>query len=110
MICGGAVHLDVTHVPHAVRFYVETLGMKLVDEHDDASATLDAGEGFRLTLLAAHKPPSASRPALTLYTKAALADCAAVLANRGVEFQHDGASTLRFSDPDGNVLLLAERA
>jgi catechol 2,3-dioxygenase-like lactoylglutathione lyase family enzyme len=110
MICGGAVHLDVTHIPHAVRFYVETLGMKLVEEHDHTSATLDAGEGFRLTLLGVRKPPGASRPTLTLYTKAALADCAAVLENRGIEFQRDSASTLRFSDPDGNVLLLAERA
>ncbi|MDF2692206.1 MAG: hypothetical protein K0S65_589, partial [Labilithrix sp.] len=32
MIRGGAVLFNVRDVGHAVRFYVETLGMKLVEE------------------------------------------------------------------------------
>ena len=98
------------NVAEAVRFYVETLGLKLVDEHDEASATIDAGDGFLIMLVAGRRPTNPTQRALTLYSKVALADCVAVLENRGVVFHRDSDTALRFIDPDGNVLVLAERA
>jgi catechol 2,3-dioxygenase-like lactoylglutathione lyase family enzyme len=97
MIRGGFVTLHVSSVAAAVRFYVETLGMKLVEERDGA-AFLDAGDGFVLRL--AEGPERISSVALR--AKVPLAEAIAIYTNRGVVF--DGSA--RFRDPDGNTLRL----
>ena len=51
MIRGGAVVVHVADVAVAVRFYIETLGMKLVEERP-VESVIDAGEGFLLALRA----------------------------------------------------------
>jgi catechol 2,3-dioxygenase-like lactoylglutathione lyase family enzyme len=96
MIRGGYVTLNVACVATAVRFYVETLGMKLVGERDGA-AFLDAGEGFVLQLAEGTGRSSA----VVFRTKVPLAEAIAIYTNRGVAF--DGP---RFRDPDGNTLTL----
>jgi catechol 2,3-dioxygenase-like lactoylglutathione lyase family enzyme len=98
MIRGGYVTLQVSSVATAVRFYVETLGMKLVDERT-GSAFLDAGEGFVLQLA---EGPSRT-DAVTFHTKVPLDEAIAIYTNRGVVFQ---PGTSRFHDPDGNALTL----
>src|SRR5947207_136105 len=50
MIRGGLVTLFVRDVEHAVRFYVESLGMKLVEQAGTGWAVIDAGDGFRIGL------------------------------------------------------------
>lgn len=99
----------VREVGRAVRFYVETLGMKLVDEAPDGSAVIDAGEGFCLELRAGDAASAAQTVAL--HPKVPLADAIAILENRGVTFSFEetaGRRVARFRDPDDNVLALSE--
>src|SRR5262249_52164802 len=107
MIRGGAVVLSVSDVGRAVRFYVETLGMKLVEESADGSAVIDAGEGFHLSLEKGVGPPGSI---VRLYPKLATDEVIPIFENRGVVFTTDrSGSTVvaRFDDPDGNKLCLA---
>lgn len=101
----------VREVGRAVRFYVETLGMKLVREAPDGAAIIDAGEGFCLELRAGE--PQTSGQAVTLHPKVPLADAVEILENRGVAFSFDEASggrRARFHDLDGNPLALSDDA
>jgi catechol 2,3-dioxygenase-like lactoylglutathione lyase family enzyme len=116
MIRGGVVTLFVRDVGRAVRFYVETLGMKLVDQAGDGWAVIDAGEGFRIAL---QQGPArlegegrgACAPSVGLYPKVPIAEAIAIYENRGVKFDvaDDGPLTLaHFRDPDDNVLYLCQ--
>lgn len=131
MIRGGLVTLPVRDVAQAVRFYVETLGMKLVAESPELTI-IDAGEGFLIALRArpsgaaargasgAAAASSSSAPAsdvegfptVTLTTKLPFDETVAILENRGVSFieaRTSGASA-SFRDPDGNLLHLRPAA
>jgi catechol 2,3-dioxygenase-like lactoylglutathione lyase family enzyme len=101
VILGGVVRLPVVDLDRAVRFYVETLGMKLVEEATEA-AVIDAGDGFRIALARSPSGEHRGAVAVGLRPKMELAQSIAILENRGITFdpQH------RFSDPDGNVLYL----
>ena len=102
MIRGGMVALRVTDVDRAVRFYIETLGLKLVGTAAGASI-LDAGEGFLIEL---HQG-TPGEETLTLFTKVPFEEAVAIYENRGVEFTIDGGLA-HFRDPDGNRLALSE--
>jgi catechol 2,3-dioxygenase-like lactoylglutathione lyase family enzyme len=119
MIRGGLVTLFVRDVGKAVRFYVETLGMKLVEEGGAGWAVIDAGEGFRIGLqqteTSAMDPVSESRGALTpsigLTPKVPIREAIAIYENRGIVFdvKDEGPVTLaHFRDPDGNALYLCQ--
>lgn len=105
--------LFVRDLDRAVRFYVETLGMKLVEEAGSGWAVVDAGEGFRIGLHegAAMDGRGAFAPSVGLYPKVPLREAVAIFENRGVEFdvKDDGPVTLaHFRDPDDNVLYLCQ--
>jgi lactoylglutathione lyase len=116
MIRGGLVTLFVGDVGRAVRFYVETLGMKLVEQAGDGWAVIDAGDGFRIGL---HHSPNRvvgeSRgvfaPAVGLYPKVPIQEAIAIYENRGLTFETkvEGPVTLaHFRDPDDNALYLCQ--
>lgn len=113
MIRGGLVTLPVREVAQAVRFYVETLGMKLIVDSPEL-AIFDAGEGFHIALRARGGEPASaaggsSYPAVTLTTKLPFDETIAILENRGVSFTNKSASdggAASFRDPDGNLLHL----
>lgn len=109
MISGGLVTLFVKDVGTSVRFYIETLGMKLVEESPDgARAVIDAGEGFKITLQ--NGAPSTS-PAIGLVPKVPLREAVAIFENRGIAFENVDEKTrtlARFRDPDGNSLYLVQ--
>jgi catechol 2,3-dioxygenase-like lactoylglutathione lyase family enzyme len=107
MIRGGAVVLNVADVGQAVRFYVETLGMKLVAEEAGGASIIDAGEGFQIELQSG--PTSSARPTVKLYAKVPLEEAVAIYENRGVRFVTSG-QTATFSDPDGNTFVLTAAA
>ncbi len=112
MIRGGIVMLKVSYVGRAVRFYVETLGMKLVDEAADGSAVIDAGEGFLIALQAGKGDAvGVSGVAITFYPKVPIDEAIAIYENRGVTFateRTDRVVTARFCDPDANPLCLTQ--
>ena len=120
MIRGGLVTLFVRDVGLAVRFYVETLGMKLVEAGGAGWAVIDAGEGFRIGLqemqTSAMDPVSSgSRGALTpsigLTPKVPIREAIAIYENRGIVFdvKDEGPITLaHFRDPDDNALYLCQ--
>jgi catechol 2,3-dioxygenase-like lactoylglutathione lyase family enzyme len=98
MIDGGIVRLPVGDLGASVRFYVETLGMKLVDL-SEAAAVIDCGEGFLIALTTS----PGGRPAVGLRPKMPLEQSRSILENRGIAFDEKSG----FLDPDGNVLYLA---
>ena len=105
MIRGGLVELPVADLATALRFYVETLGVKLVRAPAESSALLDLGEGFLVALV-----PSDSgvmrRASLGLRVDD-VDRAVALLENRGLVFRseaHAGTAVSTFSDPDGNTL------
>jgi catechol 2,3-dioxygenase-like lactoylglutathione lyase family enzyme len=113
MIRGGLVTLFVRDVNRAVRFYVETLGMKLVEEAGKGWAVIDAGEGFRIGLHegGAVEGRGAFAPSVGFYPKVPLQEAVSILENRGVQFEVkvDGPVTVaHFRDPDDNVLYLCQ--
>lgn len=117
MIRGGLVTLFVRDVGSAVRFYVETLGMKLVEEAGKSRAVIDAGDDFRIALLAAPSQSGGevargvSSPSIGLYPKVPIAEAIAIYENRGVTFdvKDEGPLTVaHFRDLDGNALYLCQ--
>lgn len=111
MIAGGHVLLFVENPDVAVRFYVETLGMKLVEEASEL--VIDAGEGF---LIGLQKRPAGVSPSATtngpivrLRAKLPIAQAIDILENRGVSFtvrKEAGLTLADFTDGDGNRLCL----
>jgi len=113
MIRGGLVTLFVRDVPRAVRFYVETLGMKLVEQAGRGWAVIDAGDGFRIGLHEGGgvEGRGAFAPSIGFYPKVPIAEAIKILENRGITFdvKNDGPVTLaHFRDPDENVLYLCQ--
>jgi catechol 2,3-dioxygenase-like lactoylglutathione lyase family enzyme len=114
MIRGGSrgehadsIALPAPDVDASVRFYVETLGMKLVAAGPHGHAVIDAGDGFLLRLDAALAEGSRTTPPITLYTKVPLSQAIAIYENRGVRFVRFDARS-GFCDPAGNAFVLAE--
>ncbi len=109
MVRGGAVVLPASDLGRAVRFYVETLGMKLVEERT-GEATIDAGEGFHIELRAANGATIApGAAAIVFYPKVPIEDAIAVYENRGVTFdveRSESTVVAHFRDPDGHSLAL----
>ena len=119
MIRGGLVTLFVRDVGGAVRFYVETLGMKLVEEGGDGWAVIDAGDGFRIGLARAQASAKeaagggrgAFTPSIRLTPKVPIREAIAIYENRGIVFdvKDEGPVTLaHFRDPDDNALYLCQ--
>jgi hypothetical protein len=100
------VTLHAADVGASVRFYVETLGMKLMEERNDGSAVIDAGDALRIALTPVAGKRGTDDVSLTLLVKVPLADAMAIYENRGVVFERT-ASGVTFHDPAANRIALA---
>ena len=101
MIESGRVRLSVSDVERSLRFYVETLGVKLVTS-DNGGARVDLGGGFEVDLVA-DAGSGASPAALALTLRGDFAEAVATYENRGLAIErHD--TYAECTDPDGNVL------
>ena len=118
MIRGGSPTIFVTDMNRAVRFYNETLGLKIAYRAAEKFCMIDAGDGFMIGL---HPPGEhAGTPGTNGATQVGLnvsqpiQDVVDALRKRGVNFHgpvidDQGSVKLAFfNDPDGNTLYLCE--
>ena len=119
MIAGGNATIYVSDLGRSVRFYVETLGFKLIERFGDEWAAVDAGDGLVLGLHPARvdgpMPGAAGSIQVGFNVTTPIAEVVEVLENRGVAFHgrvvggvDDVVRLAFFSDPDGNALYLVE--
>jgi len=116
MVSGGNVTVFVSNMDRAVRFYTETLGMRLAERYDDHWATVQADNGFTVGL----HPPSPKYPApgtkgsmtIGLEIRESVETVMRQLGERGVRMhgieEGAGGKFLHLEDPDGNEMYLWE--
>ena len=113
MFSGGNVTVYVSNMDRAVRFYSETLGLKLAYRFGDHWASIEAGTGLTIGLHPASSVCPAGRKgsmAIGLQLKGSIRDAVSALKTKGVHFQGDvlnegkAGSFIGFEDPDGNQL------
>jgi catechol 2,3-dioxygenase-like lactoylglutathione lyase family enzyme len=115
-ITGGMPTIFVSDMDAAVRFYTETLGLKLVKRYGNHFASIDAGHGVTIGLHpASAKNPAGQAGSITLgfVSSEPIRDTVARLKTRGVMFLSDVLDDAQlllahFQDADGNPLYLAE--
>jgi catechol 2,3-dioxygenase-like lactoylglutathione lyase family enzyme len=116
MFRGGVFTIYVSDMDRSVRFYTETLGMKLIERHGNHWAAVDGGPGLSIGLHpATAEVPAGQRGsmAIGLYLDGPIGEAVKRLSNQGVRFdgpiKEDKALSIAFfSDPDGNPLYVAE--
>lgn len=118
MIKGGTPTIYVSDMDRAVKFYTETLGLKLQDRYDDEWAGIDAGGGTVLGLHpASEKNPAGKSGSITIgfLLNEPIEEVVKKLKSKGVRFhgpiQGDEKFPIRlafFDDSEGNDLYLCE--
>jgi len=117
MIAGGLATIYVSDLDRAVRFYTETLGLKLRYRAGQGWAVIDAGNGLVLGLHGAHpggpQPGRSGSISVGLSVTEPLDRVVAALSERGVAFRGPVRDDTQvrlafFGDPDGNELYLTE--
>lgn len=109
MISGGSSVLYVADMKRALRFYIETLGMKLVEERGALEQVIDAGQGFTLTLRFEEVPGAHVRGAPLEFHVRDFSNARTIYENRGIAFRDELLESVHiahFADPDGNALSL----
>jgi len=116
MFSSGNVTLYVSNMDRAVRFYSETLGLRLAYRFGDNWASVEVGKGLTIGLHPASEQMPAGRKgsmAIGLELSGSIHDAVKTLQAKGVEFhgpinEGKAGSFVGFEDPDGNVLYLAQ--
>ena len=117
LIDGGSPTVFITDMDRAVRFYTETLGLKIAYRADDHFCMIDAGGGLLIGLhppgTHAPKPGTSGSIQIGLNVTQPIQKVYDALRKRGVNFHgpviDDSAVKLAFfNDPDGNDLYLCE--
>ena len=117
MISTGTATIYVTDMERAVRFYTETLGLKLKYRGGPGFTAIDAGREFEIGLHTTHpggpQPGPNSPIQVGFYVDEPIAQVVATLRERGAEVGDPrpggGPVTLAsLADPDGNTLYLCE--
>jgi catechol 2,3-dioxygenase-like lactoylglutathione lyase family enzyme len=116
MFSGGNVTVYVSDMDRSVRFYSETLGLKLAYRFGDHWAAIEAGKRLTIGL----HPVSAEAPAgrkgsmaIGLELDGSIQEVVKALEKKGVRFrgvvnEAKAGSFVSFEDPDGNLLYLAQ--
>ncbi len=117
MFAAGNVTIYVTEMERAVRFYTETLGLKLVYRFGDHWASVELGRGLTIGLHPAAQAVAAEArkgsPSIGLELTGRIEDAMRTLAEKGVRFsgvadEGKAGKFAHFEDPDGNPLYLVE--
>jgi catechol 2,3-dioxygenase-like lactoylglutathione lyase family enzyme len=117
MFASGNVTIYVTNMDRAVKFYTETLGLKLAYRFGDHWASVEVGRGLTIGL----HPTSVAGPAVApkggptigLELTGTIEEAMKTLEGRGVSFhgladEGKAGKFAHFEDPDGNLLYLAQ--
>jgi predicted enzyme related to lactoylglutathione lyase len=117
MITGGNATVYVSNMDAAIRFYSETLGLRLTNRFGDRWATVDTGRGLLIGIHPAspHHPAPGTRGAVMFGFEIdePIESAVARLKAKGVRFTGDivhgnGGSFASLVDPDGNPIYLWE--
>jgi predicted enzyme related to lactoylglutathione lyase len=117
MINGGLATIYVSDMDRAVKFYTESLGLKLQYQAGAGWAQLDAGKGLTLGLHGIHgggpQPGQNGSTVIGFELDEPMDQAYEKLSNSGVRFQGPIQDTEHvrlayFSDPDGNSFYLSE--
>jgi catechol 2,3-dioxygenase-like lactoylglutathione lyase family enzyme len=117
MFSSGNVTIPVVNMDRAVKFYTETLGLRLAYRFGDHFASVELEKGLTIGLhpAQAERPAEARRggPAIGLELSGTIEDAMKTLEARGVKFhgtadQGKAGKFAYFEDPDGNPLYLAQ--
>src|ERR1041385_2615746 len=91
MFRSGNVTIYVTNMDRAVRFYTETLGLKLAYRFGDHWASVECGKGLTIGLHPASGPvisaTGKNRPSIGLELEGAMDEAMKTLGARGVKFE-----------------------
>lgn len=119
MIRGGNATVYVSNMDSALEFYVEVLGLTLINRFGNHWATVRAGDGFVVGLhpWSENYPrpgtPGSVQVGLVLSPDEPIEEFAARLRKRGVEasgiIESAEANYIHFTDPDGNPIYLSDR-
>jgi catechol 2,3-dioxygenase-like lactoylglutathione lyase family enzyme len=115
MFRSGNVTLPVSDMDRAIHFYTVTLGLKLAYRFGNHWASIELGKGLTIGLHPASNTGQLATggPSVGLELSGKMEDAVHTLQERGVHFEGvvDDAKAgkfIRFHDPDGNLLYLAE--
>jgi len=116
MITGGNATLYVSSVSASVKFYTETLALKLIDHYGEHWATVRAGESLTLGLHPKRSGESAGAKGsieIGLEIDEPIDSAIARLSAAGIRFTGEVKRTpqgnfAHFTDPDGNPFYLWE--
>lgn len=116
MFSSGNVTVYVSDMERAVRFYSETLGLKLAYRFGNHWASVELGKGLTIGLHPASGQMPAGRKgsmAIGLELSGSIHEAVKALEAKGVRFQgvvNEGkaGAFIGFEDPDGNQLYLTE--
>ena len=117
MFSSGNVTVYVADMDRAVRFYTETLGLRLAYRFGNHWASVELGKGLTIGLhpASAEAGPGGGRigMAIGLELTGRIEDAVKALEGKGVRFEsvvNEGKAGkfAHFHDPDGNTLYLAE--
>jgi predicted enzyme related to lactoylglutathione lyase len=116
MFSSGNVTIYVSNMDRAVRFYSETLGLKLAYRFGDNWAAVEIGKGLTIGLHPASKempPGRKGSMAIGLELDGSIHEAVKALEAKGVRFhgpvnEGKAGAFAGFEDPDGNQLYLAQ--
>jgi catechol 2,3-dioxygenase-like lactoylglutathione lyase family enzyme len=115
MYSSGNITVYVSNMEASVRFYTETLGLKLAYRFADQWASIEVGKGLTIGLHPANEHAPAGRKgsmAIGLELSGSMRDAVAKLEAKGVKFgrveEGKAGAFASFEDPDGNPLYLAQ--
>lgn len=116
MFSSGNVTITVSNMDRAVRFYSETLGLKLAYRFGDHWAAIEVDKGLTIGLHPASEESPARRKgsmSIGLELEGSIHEAMKALQKKGVHFngpvnESKSGSFVAFEDPDGNPLYLAQ--
>jgi catechol 2,3-dioxygenase-like lactoylglutathione lyase family enzyme len=117
MFSSGNVTLYVSDMDRAIRFYTETLGLRLVYRFGNNWASVEVGKGLTIGLHpASAEMPAGRRGSMAIGLElggASMEEAVSRLSAKGVRFHgpvndSKAGKFVSLEDPDGNLIYLAE--